>query len=344
MIRIDGSLGEGGGQILRTALSLSLITGKEFLIEDIRARRSKPGLRPQHLKSVEAAKLIGKADVEGDSLGSLSLKFSPKGIFPGRFKFDIATAGSTSLVFQTIYLPLSFASVSSSISITGGTHVPWSPSFEYLNAHWINFLTQMGFKIDLKLDQAGFYPEGHGRIQAIVKPVNTISPLNLTDRGQLIQIRGISAVANLDRRIAERQRNRVIKRLGEHYFLNDIRITQLPSKFKGTFLLLIAEFENTQACYFSLGKLGKPAEQVADEVVDNIESFLSSQATVDQFLADQLILPLSFARGVSQFLTPVITNHIITNVSIIATFLPVKINIEGNTGVPGLVVVNPAHF
>jgi RNA 3'-phosphate cyclase len=341
MIRIDGSQGEGGGQILRTALSLSLLTGKEFLIEKIRGRRSNPGLRPQHLKSVEAARVVGKATVDGESLGSMTLRFSPKGIYPGRFKFDIATAGSTSLVLQTIYLPLSFCTGSSTVSISGGTHVPHSPSFEYLNAHWLKFLAQIGFNIGLKLNQAGFYPQGGGCIQARIKPVELINPLILTERGKLLQIRGVSAVSNLNRSIAERQRNQVLRRLGDRYFLNDIRIVQLPSKFKGTFMLLVAEFDNTQACYFSLGELGKPAERVADEVVNCMEYFLKSDAFIDQFLSDQLLLPLSFARGASRFRTPKITQHIITNANIIAMFLPVKINIEGEIGEPGLIVVDP---
>jgi RNA 3'-terminal phosphate cyclase (ATP) len=341
MIRIDGSQGEGGGQILRTALSLSLLTGKRFNIENIRARRSNPGLRPQHLKSVEAAKVVGKATVDGESLGSMSLRFSPMGIYPGRFKFDIATAGSTSLVLQTIYLPLSYSTVTSKVIITGGTHVPHSPSFEYLNAHWQKFLAKIGFNIELKLDQAGFYPQGGGCIRAGIKPANLLNPLNLIDRGNLHQIRGVSAVANLDRSIAERQRNQVLRRLADRYYLNDIRIVQLPSNFKGTFMLLIAEYDNTQACYFSLGELGKPAEKVADEAVDGIELFLKSDATIDQYLSDQLLLPLSFAHGVSQFRTPKITQHIITNANIITMFLPVKINIKGEIGEPGLIVVDP---
>ncbi|MBE0409341.1 MAG: RNA 3'-phosphate cyclase, partial [Anaerolineales bacterium] len=249
---------------------------------------------------------------------------------------------STSLVFQTLYLPLSLANAGSSISISGGTHVPASPSFEYLNNHWLHFFRRIGGNIEMKLDQAGFFPQGGGQIQAIIKPVSIFNPIILLDRGQLVQISGISAVANLDRRIAKRQREHVIRRLGARYFLNDIRIIQLPSRFKGTFMLLIAEFENSQACYFSLGKLGKPAEQVADEAVDGIEFFLSTQSGVDQYLADQLLLPLSLAQGDSQFSTPSITQHIVTNASIISMFLPVEISIEGEMGKPGLVVIKPS--
>jgi len=342
MIEIDGSQGEGGGQVLRSALSLALLTDKEFSIFNIRAQRSKPGIRPQHLQAVKAAKSVGKAVVTGDTLGSLSLKFIPGGIYPGRYKFDIGTAGSTSLVFQTIYLPLSLCKVASSVTISGGTHVPWSPIFEYLKHHWTMFLERMGFNIDLSLEQAGFYPKGGGSIQCIINPARNLKPLNQVERGRFLQIRGISAVANLDRSIAERQRNQVIRRLSDKYYLNDIRIRQLPSRFKGTYLLLIAEFDTTQACYFSLGELGKPAEKVADEAVDKLEEFMCTGAVVDQYLADQLLQPLAFTGGLSKFSTSKITKHLLTNADIIKLFLPVDINIEGEIGEPGLISITPS--
>jgi RNA 3'-terminal phosphate cyclase (ATP) len=341
-MQIDGSQGEGGGQVLRSALSLSLLTGKDFIITNIRARRTKPGLRPQHLLSVEVAKIVGKADVVGDSLGSTSIKFAPKGIYPGRIKLDIGTAGSTTLVIQTIFLPLILAKDASLVTITGGTHVPWSPSFEYLTLHWLQFLQKIGIDIQLTLDKAGFYPKGGGCIQANIHPAGDLKPLDLFERGQLLQIRGISAVANLDRSIAERQRNRVIRRLGDKYYLNDIRIKNLASRFKGTYLLIIAEFEKTQACYFSLGEPGKPAEQVADEAVDKLEEFLSTDGAIDQYLADQLLQPLALANGVSRLRTSRVTRHLVTNANIITLFLPVKITIEGELGEPGLILIDPS--
>ena len=341
MITIDGSYGEGGGQILRSSLSLSLVTGKQFVINNIRAQRSKPGLRLQHLKSVEAAKVVGDADVDGDSLGSKSVMFKPKGIFPGRFKFDINSAGSTSLVLQTVVVPLSLGKSASSITITGGTHVPWSPSYEYLKLHWLPTLQQIGFQFQIELEQAGFYPKGGGSIQARINPASYIRPLNLVDRDSLLQIRGISAIANLDRSIAERQRNQVLRRLGDRYSLNDIRIKHLPARFKGTFLLLIADFEKTQACFFSLGELGKPAEQVANQAVDELEYFLNTNGAIDKYLADQLLLPLALANGVSHLSTSQITKHLVTNAHIISIFLPVNISVQGNIGKPGMVVIDP---
>jgi RNA 3'-terminal phosphate cyclase (ATP) len=341
MIIIDGSQGEGGGQVLRTSLALSLMTGKDLEIYNVRANRSKPGLRPQHLKAVEAAASVGKAEITGAYLGSDELVFQPTGLFPGRFRFDIGTAGSTSLVLQTIFLPLSQGKSISSLTITGGTHVPWSPSFHYLEQHWLQFMQQVGCQGRLSLEAAGFYPKGAGEIKAIVKPAIQIRSLNITKRGDLKMIRGLSAVANLDRRIAERQRNQVLKRMGDRYPLSDIRLRRLPARYKGTMLLLLAEFEHSQACYFSLGELGKPAESVADETIDAMEFFLNTNGAVDQYLADQLLLPLAFASDPSRLSTSKVTKHLVTNAAIIKAFLPVRIDIEGALEQPGIVSISP---
>jgi len=341
MILIDGSQGEGGGQILRTSLALSLYTSQSFKIVNIRSRRQQSGLRPQHLASVKAAASIGRSEVEGANLSSHELIFQPGDIHPGRYEFNIATAGSTSLVLQTVYLPLSLATSTSNITITGGTHVPKSPIFEYLDQHWCHFLQLMGLDIHLSSGIAGFYPQGGGQLQARIRSSSTISPLDILHRGQLRQIRGISAVANLDRRIAERQRAQVLRRLGDLYRLNDIRILDLTSKFKGTFLLLLAEFEKSQACYSALGEPGKPAERVADEAIEALERFLATDGAVDYYLADQLLLPLSFASGPSQIRTSQITSHLLTNADVINAFLPKRIQIIGNHGEPGNVIIHP---
>jgi len=341
MIKIDGSQGEGGGQVLRSALTLSLMTGERLKIFNIRANRSNPGLRHQHLCAVKAAHTIGNGEIVGGILGSTCLEFKPRTIKPGRYRFNIGTAGATALVLQTIFLPLSQAAAASSLKITGGTHVPWSPSYHYLEMQWLPFMEHLGFDAQISLDLAGFYPRGGGQIQGRINPAEVIKPLNIEKRGSLIQIRGISAVANLDRRIAERQRSQVIRRLSDKYRLNDIRIKQLPSKFKGTIMLLLAEFDKSQCCYFSLGKPGKPAERVADDTINAFESFMTTSGVVDEYLADQLLLPLAFASGTSSFNSPKITNHLITNAEVIKKFIDVKINISGKIGQPGLVTIQP---
>jgi RNA 3'-terminal phosphate cyclase (ATP) len=341
MILIDGSQGEGGGQLLRTSLALSLLTHQPFEIVNVRARRQQPGLRPQHLVSVKAATAISRAEVEGAILDSTQLRFHPGDIHAGRYEFNIATAGSTALVLQTVYLPLSRASSTTNLTIIGGTHVPRSPSFEYLDQHWSHYLRLLGFDIRLELIWAGFYPLGNGKLQARIHPTPQSTPVNLLQRGKLRYIRGISAVANLDRRIAERQRNQVLRRLGDKYRLNDIRLIELNSRNKGTFLLLLAEFEFSQACFFSLGELGKPAEQVADEAVDTMVEFLATDGVIDHHLADQLLLPLSCASGPSQIRTSKITNHLISNARVINTFFPNCIEISGELGEPGTITVYP---
>lgn len=334
-LSIDGSLGEGGGQVLRTSLTLALITGRSFILNNIRQRRAKPGLMAQHLKAVEAAREVGKAKVEGARLGSQSLVFEPTGLHSGEFHFDIGTAGSTSLVLQTILPPLSFAAASSTVTLIGGTHVPWSPCFHYLEMHWLHYMRRIGFDIRLELGAAGFYPRGGGRVVAMVRPASRISPLCLTNRGPLKRIRGISAVANLDLRIAERQKVQAIKSLGDVAGQVEFEILSLSSPSKGTLLLLLAEFENFQCCFYGLGALGKPAERVADEAVNELLNLLATDGAIDHYLSDQLLLPLALATGVSEIRTSKVTQHLTTNAAIVEMFIPVSIEIEGKIGQPG---------
>jgi len=341
MITIDGSIGEGGGQILRSCLALSVVTGQSFTIKNIRAGRKKPGLRPQHLSAVQLAAAVCEARTNGVEIGSTQFSFSPQSIQPGKYLCEIGTAGSTALVLQTIYLPLSLFDLPSSITITGGTHSPFSPSYDFIEQHWLQFLNWIGFTINLEMIRAGFYPQGGGEIRGTISPIQTINTLSILHRGQLIQIRGFSGVANLDRRIAERQKERVVGRLGNLYPINDIRVGNIASKFKGTTLYLVCEFEYSQCCYFSLGEKGKPAEQVADEVCEKIEYFLSTDASIDEYLADQLLLPLSFASGSSSFSTPRVTNHLLTNAEVIQHFNVADISIFGKIGHPGSINITP---
>lgn len=340
MLMIDGGMGEGGGQILRTSLALSLVTGKEFTLKDIRCRRKKPGLRAQHLNAVKLAIQIGNARVEGAEFGSTKLVFYPQSIQTGKYSTDIGTAGATSLVLQTIFLPLSLGKKPSQILISGGTHVPFAPTFDFLNLHWKKFLNRIGIPLGINLRNAGFYPRGGGQISANIQPFHEISNLKIVDRGSLKQIYGISAVANLDRKIAERQRNTILRILGHKYPLNDIRIIDLPSLFKGTTICLVCEFEHTHCCYTSLGEPGKPAEEVAQEVCQKIENFLSTEATIDEYLADQLLLPLSISREPSHFSTAIVTDHLQTNADVIKLFTNADIDIVGNTGSPGAVSIH----
>jgi RNA 3'-terminal phosphate cyclase (ATP) len=344
MLHIDGSQGEGGGQVLRSALTLSLLTGQPIRLTNIRARRPKPGLMAQHLQAVQAAAAVGRAHIDGAHLHSQSIFFEPQDICSGTFGFDVGTAGSTSLVLQTILLPLSHAGKLSSITVGGGTHVPWSPCFHYLTLHWLPYLQQVGLDVRLDLELAGFYPQGGGRIHATVLPATLRSPLNLTKRGALRQIRGISAVANLDVRIAERQKRQVLSRLKTRCRAVDIDVVHLPARSRGTMVLLLAEFEHSQCCYSALGARGKPAERVADEAVNALEAFLATDGAIDQYLADQLIVPLTFAPGISELRTSQVTQHLVTNAEIVNLFVPEGIEIQGGIGQPGLIRIGTGKY
>jgi RNA 3'-terminal phosphate cyclase (ATP) len=347
MIEIDGSLGEGGGQVLRSALTLSVLTRQAVRLTHIRARRPKPGLQPQHLAAVKAAAAISAAQVEGAALDAQQLTFTPDRVRGGDYRFDIGTAGATSLVLQTIYLPLALSvsppAPASEITLIGGTHVPWSPSFHYLDLQWRPYLTRLGLSIGLDLLLAGFYPVGNGELRAEIAPAGPIPPLLLPERGALRRLRGISAVANLDTSIAERQRDHALRRLHSRHKGVEIELLDLPARSKGTFLLLLAEFRHGSACYVGLGALGKRAEQVADEACLWLEKFLDSGGAVDEYLADQLLLPLAFAEGASRFRTVRVTEHLRTNAEIIHAFDAAQIEIERGAGGAGLVHVTPTR-
>jgi len=350
MIDIDGAQGEGGGQVLRSALSLSMLTGQGFHITNIRQNRKKPGLRAQHLSAVDAARAISQAEVEGVRLNSTELSFNPHEVRSGRYYFKIKTAGSSALVLQTIFLPLATARAASSVRISGGTHVPWAPCMHYLTYQWLPYMNALGFDARIDLDQAGFYPEGIGQISAVIRPINQIKPLFSIRRGKLIEIRGISAVANLPLEIAYRQKRQAKLRLVDICDHIQILTTSMPARSKGTMLLLLGKFDTgllnqpTQACYFSLGERKKRAESVADDAADDLQRFLESDAVFDEYLADQLLLPLSFAGGKSEFTTPKITSHLLTNIEIISKFIPVGIEVNGVLGGSGHVHITPAKL
>jgi RNA 3'-terminal phosphate cyclase (ATP) len=340
VLNIDGSIGEGGGQVLRTSLAVAAIAGKPFRITNIRRRRSKPGLMPQHLNAVEAATAVGMARVSGARLGSQELVFEPTGIGAGGFHFDIGTAGSTSLVLQTVVYPLSFGNADSSLTLVGGTHVPGSPCFHYLKLHWLHYMEKVGLNVELQLELAGFYPQGGGRIRAAVRPVTKLLPLHLAKRGSLKRIRGISAVANLSPEIAVRQKREALRKLGELASTAEFELLSVSAPSPGTFVLLLAEFENSQSCFGALGARGKPAERVADEAVNQLHDFLSTDGSIDYHLADQLVLPLALACGDSEVRTSRVTEHLITNAEVVKMFLPVSIEIDAPIGQPGSVRIS----
>jgi RNA 3'-terminal phosphate cyclase (ATP) len=320
-IKIDGSFGEGGGQILRTSLTLSIVTGKPFEMVNIRAKRENPGLRPQHLWAVRSAAIISSADVKGDEIGSQRLRFIPGEVTSGEYEFNIGTAGSTSLLLQTIFIPLALkGNYSSTVTVRGGTHVPWSPSFECLEG-WLDFLKRMGFKGSVSLKRAGFYPKGGGEIRACVEPVREVQPIRVEERGELVEIYGISAVAGLPIEVARRGKERVFQLLEQYGVPLNVEVKEVPSSGQGAFIFLKGVFKNTVAYYDVLGEKGKRMEKVAEEACYKLIGFINSGATVDEKMGDQLIVPLSLAEGNSCFRVPYVTNHMKTNVEVVKEFL-----------------------
>jgi RNA 3'-terminal phosphate cyclase (ATP) len=342
MIEIDGSQGEGGGQIVRSALTLSLMTGQPLRVINIRAGRKKPGLRAQHLKALEAAATISKASVEGASFSSNYFNFTPGDVQPGEYHFEIGTAGSTSLVLQTIFIPLAFSGMPSEVTIVGGTHVKWSPAYHYLDLHWLWYMREIGYRADFAMELAGYYPQGGGVVQASIQPFGDLSPLDENQRGLLRMVRGLSTVSNLPRSIADRQRQQALRRFEGLDCLIEIEVIQLPSRWKGTMVLLLALFENSQACYVSLGERGKPAERVADDAANALLAFLQTDGLIDEYLADQLLLPLAFTSGPSVFQTSKITPHLRTNAAVIRSFEVADIDIQGEMGQSGSIRIVPA--
>ena len=297
----------------------------------------------QHLQAVHAATQVGQAKISGDKQGSSALSFEPTQVQSGNFDLRIGTAGSTPLVLQTILVPLSLIGDTSVVTISGGTHVRWSPCFHYLDCHWHTFMQRAGYNFQLKLNKAGFYPRGGGSIQATIEAAKPLRPLELLERGSLKSIQGLSAVANLSMDIAKRQRHQAFQRLmGLGCGLN-INLKQLSSPGRGTLLLLLAHYEHTQCCFYALGERGKPAERVADEAVDQLLAFDASGGAIDHYLADQLILPLAVVDGTSRLHSARISNHLITNAEIVRHFLPVDIHIQGERGEAGIIEIRGHH-
>lgn len=357
---IDGSYGEGGGQVLRTTLSLSALLGRAVRLVNIRAGRPRPGLQAQHLTGVRAVARICNAEVDGAKLGSQELTFIPRTApQAGTYTFDVAearqggSAGAASLVFQTVLLPLALADGQSHLTIRGGTHVEWSPPFDYLKRVYLPTLARMGVQAKVHLEKWGWYPVGGGEMTAVIEGIGNkgteggkgnlrgLQGLTLTERGHLLQVRGLSATSNLPRHIAQRQQRQVLQILRERGFNPRIEVMDdVPSKGQGTVVFLWAEFENVVAGFTAYGRLGKRAEEVAKEACRQFLAYYDSNAALDPHLADQLILPLALAAGESAFTTSQITEHLLTNVWVIERFLGARFKVEGERGKAGWAAVN----
>lgn len=348
-IEIDGSFGEGGGQILRTCLSLSCVTGMPFRASNIRAGRKKPGLRPQHLLSVRAAAELSGAEVAGDALGSLELTFKPGRLRPANYLFDVgrlaSSAGSTGLVFQTIILPLAFAGSGSRVTIRGGTHVEWSPPADYIKEVFLPLATRFSVRAELENPKNGYYPIGGGEIEARVHPSRPpLSPVEVIDRGGLINVTVSSCVSNLPLDIARRQEKRAVERLEAASVHPGAVSFTAPSPGRGTYLFILARFESIAAGFCALGARGKRAEEVADEATEKFLSYFNRAGALDPHLSDQVAQCMALAKGRSAFTTTEVTPHLLTNVYVIERFLPVRFSVKGATGEEGSVSVEGCGY
>ena len=325
MIRIDGSTGEGGGQMLRSALSLSLVTGKAFRMENIRAKRERPGLLRQHLTAVLAATEIGSAQVEGASLGSQTLTFIPGSVRPGKYRFVIGTAGSGTLVLQTILPALMTASGPSEVTIEGGTHNPQAPPFDFLERVFVPIVRAMGPKIEVQLERYGFYPAGGGCFQVRIEPCPRLAAIQLVDRGEITKKRASAIVANLPRNIAQRELTTVADLLN----WDAASMTILETKNSvGPGNIVLVEIVGTvlTEIFCGFGKIGKSAESVASNACESARSYLASGAAVGEHLADQLLLPFGLAGG-GRFTAEKLNLHARTNIDVISEFLPVEFQV-----------------
>jgi RNA 3'-terminal phosphate cyclase (ATP) len=323
MLTLDGTLGEGGGQILRTALALALVLSRPFRIEGLRARRRQPGLRPQHLVCVQAAAAISQAAVEGAEIDSREVTFSPGRVRPGDWGFDIGSAGSTTLVAQTLLPALMLAPRPSRLTLTGGTHNPLAPPYEFLARTFLPLLARMGLRATARLARPGYYPRGGGEVVLEVSRAATLRPLALEARGPLGRIRASARVAGLPTHIADRELAVVHARLRG----SDLSVQRDPPETgPGNALLVVVEHEAVTTVFTGFGRRGVPAETVADEAVREAEAYLASGVPVAAHLADQLLLPLALAGGA--FVTGSPSSHTTTNAAVIDAFLPGALHIH----------------
>ncbi len=329
VIVVDGSMGEGGGQILRTALSLSVITGKPVRITNIRAKRSRPGLRSQHLTAVKALAEISSARVEGAFVDSMEISFYPSTVKGGVYKFEVGTAGSVSLIIQAILPPLLFARDPSTVKLSGGTDVPFAPTIDYIRYVFKRNLSLTGASFDVVLHRRGHYPKGGGMVELVVeRAVTKFKPINAVERGEVLEVRGVSHAVRLPFHVASRQalaaRNILKEKLGnvgisielEHY-----RKDWDPHIAPGSGITLWAVCGKTLIGADSLGARGKPAEKVGEEAAARLIEELSTGKAFDSHMSDMVLLYVALAEGTSRIGGSRMTLHAKTLLDLLDLFL-----------------------
>jgi len=346
MIEIDGSFGEGGGQVLRTTIALSALLGKEVYIKNIRGKRPNPGLRAQHLTAIKAVAALSAAETRGLEIGSTGLYFTPEKKMSGSFKFDVGTAGSISLVLQALMPAAAFSSGRTEFEITGGTDVRWSPTIDYVRFVVLPNLSKLGYLGELKLIRRGHYPKGGGIVSMMVQPCNGLTALQLTERPAIEVVRGISHCVRLPIHVAQRQATaaqevlKKIDKLEVSVKLETYPPGSDPHIAPGSGIALYTDNEPGKVLGAdNVGERGKPAEEVGRDAATRLAEEIKSGAPVDRHMSDILIPYLAVAEGDSIFRTSQITMHTITNARIAELVSGTKISVDGGLGYPGTIRV-----
>ncbi|MEM4389476.1 MAG: RNA 3'-terminal phosphate cyclase [Candidatus Micrarchaeia archaeon] len=326
MLEIDGA--EGGGQILRTALSLSAVLGQPVRLTNIRKPRPNPGLQPQHLTCVNALTKICRAKISGAELGSPTLSFEPGQVDGGEYFFDIGTAGSTSLVVQAVLPALLFAKKPSRVVVRGGTHVAWSPDFHFLQKVFAPAAALFGARFSLTLRAYGFYPKGGGEVELLVEPCGGLRGVHLSERGRCSEVEGISVCANLPAHIATRQAQAVLGIFPNAKLKTETAKALSPGSFVSLWCVCEGGFLGASA----LGRPGKSAEEVGREAAESMRALLASPACVDNHLGDQLMIYAALAKGSSVLRVAEFTAHERSNAVAIEAFTKKPFVFDGANG------------
>jgi RNA 3'-phosphate cyclase len=351
MIEIDGSIGEGGGAVLRTALALSTVSRQPIHIYNIRAKRAKPGLAPQHMQGVKALAELTNAKVEGLSLGSTKLKFEPSTMEGGKFRVDIGTAGSTTLILQILMPAAAFAKRSVEVEITGGTDNPLAPPIDFLKNVTLPTLRKMGYRGEVECLRRGHYPRGGGIVRARIEPIQRLKAIELVEPGKVTRISGIAHCVKLPEHIATRMAHAAsIALIKAGYSKVNVKAESYepsrdPHLGPGTGITLWAETERGAILgASSLGRPGKPAEQVGREAAESLVKQLRTGCAVDRHLTDQLIPYMALAEGTSEMTSAELTSHALTNIALVENMLGVKFEVGGQQGQPGRIRVKGLGF
>ncbi len=339
-MEIDGSFGEGGGQVLRCSVALSALTGREVTIKNIRAKRGKPGLAAQHLTAVLGVASLCDGDVEGAFVGSGSITFRPGKVLGGSYQLDVGTAGSTTLVLQSCLLASLHAQATTELEVRGGTNVQMSPPIDYYSNVLIPMLGRMGYDVQVELVSRGFYPQGGGVVKAFIAPCPGLKPLDLRERGRLEEVGGECFAQNLPDHVAHRMEDAARQALVEHELR--LRAHRTSGRSTGAGTALFARYHNTVLGADGLGKKGVPAEMVGEEAGRNLKREMDGPGTLDAHAADQLLPYMALADGPSTFRVREVTEHLRTQMWLLRQFLDVGF-VQAREGDGTTIEVQPSH-